>query len=71
MTLWVVGYAQWGPMVQKRVSDTYPVNLGQLNHYVVFGTKSDAVQDFQKSRTCPIEVKQTPLDPPKHPQNII
>ena len=27
-------------MAQKRVSDAFLVNIGQLDHYVVFGTKS-------------------------------
>ena len=56
------------PKVLKWVSDVYPVNIGQLNHYVVFGTKYSALQDFQRGKTCPIGVKQTPLDPPKPPQ---
>ena len=39
-----------------------PVNMGQLDHNVVFGTKSGAVQDFQRGKKCSIGVKQTPLD---------
>ena len=36
------------PKVQKWVRNAYPVNLGQLDHHVVFGTKSGAVKDFQR-----------------------
>ena len=32
--------------VQKWTNDAYPANIGQLDHYVVFGTKSGAIQDF-------------------------
>ena len=48
--------------VQIWVSDAYPVHIGQLGHYVVFGTKSGALQDFQRDKKGTIEVKQTPLD---------
>ena len=34
--------------VKKRVSDTDLVNIGQLDHYVVFGTKFGPVHDFAK-----------------------
>ena len=51
------------PEVQKWVSHSYLVNIGQLDHYVVFGTKFGAVQDFQKGKKCPLGVQQTPLDP--------
>ena len=56
-------------MAQKRVSDAFLVNIGQLDHYVVFGTKSGGIQDFQRGKMCPIGVKQTPPDPPKTPLN--
>ena len=67
----------WGPLVvprkvQKRVSDTDLVNIGQLDHYVVFGTKFGPVQDFQRGKKCPLGVKQTLLDPlyaPLRPPN--
>ena len=36
--------------VQKWVSDAYPVNMGQLDQYVVFGTKSGAIQDFRTGK---------------------
>ena len=49
------------PKVQKCVSDANPVNIGQLDHYVVFGTKSGALQDFQRDKKGTIGVKQTPL----------
>ena len=58
----------WGaPKVQKWVNDTYIANFGQLDHYVVFGTKFGAVQDFQRGKMCPIGIQQTPLDPPRPP----
>ena len=38
--------------VQKWVSDTYLVNIGQLDHYVVFGTKFGAVLDFQRGKSA-------------------
>ena len=36
--------------VKKRVSDTDLVNIGQLDHYVVFGTKFGPVQDVQRGK---------------------
>ena len=48
------------PKVWKWVSDAYPVNMGQMDHYVVFGTNSGA---FQRGTKCSIGVNQTPLDP--------
>ena len=38
------------PKVQKSVSDAYPGNIGHLDHYVVFGTQSGAVQDKTRHR---------------------
>ena len=52
----------------KWVSDAYLPDMGQLDHHVVFGTKSGAIQDFQRGKKHPIGVKQTPLDPPKPPK---
>ena len=56
---------KWGaPKVQfKWVSDTkviptYLANIGQLEHYVVFGTKSGAVKDFPRENKCPTWAKQ-------------
>ena len=40
--------ARRAPKVQKWAGDAYPVNIGQFDHYVVFGTKSGAEQDFQR-----------------------
>ena len=56
------------PMVQKLVSDAFLVNIGQLDHYIVFGTKSGGIQDFQRGKMCPIGVKQTP---PSRPGNSV
>ena len=36
--------------VQKRASDTKLVNIGRLDHYVVFGIKFGPVQDFQRDK---------------------
>ena len=52
----------------KWVSDAYLVIMGQLDHHVVFGTKSGAIQDFQRGKKCPVGVKQTPLGPPRPPK---
>ena len=59
------------PKILKGVSDANPVNIGQLDHFMVFRTKSIALQDFQRGKTCPIGVKQTPFDPPGSPQNSL
>ena len=53
------------PIGQKWASDAYPVNISQLDQYVVFGTKSSAVQDFQGNKKCPKGLKQTPSGPPQ------
>ena len=42
----LLGVPRGGPKVQKGVSGASSVNIGQLDHYVVFGTKSGAVRDF-------------------------
>ena len=62
---------RWATKVQKWVSDTYFVNIGQLEHYVVFETKFGAVQDVQMGKKCPVEIKQTPLDPLIPPKSAI
>ena len=49
------------PKFWKWVSDAYPVSMGQLDHHVVFGTKSGALHDFQRGKKCPMGVKQTPV----------
>ena len=36
---WPFGIPRGAPKVQKWVSDTYPVNITHLDHYVVFGTQ--------------------------------
>ena len=59
------------PKVQKLFSVAYLVNMGQLDHFMVFVTKSSVLQDFQRGKTCPIGVKQTPFDPPGPPQNSL
>ena len=63
-----LGTPKGGPKVQKWVSDADPINIGQLDHYVSFGTKSGAVQDFQRGKKCSLGVKQTPFDPPRPPK---
>ena len=64
----LLGAPMGAQKVWKWVGDACPVDMGQLDHCVVLGTKSGAVQDFQRGKKSPIGVKQTPLDPPKHPQ---
>ena len=49
------------PKVQKSVSDAYPGNIGHLDHYVVFGTPSGAVQDIRKGKNFSVGAKQTPV----------
>ena len=56
------GGTQGGPRVQKWVSDTYLVNIGHCSHYVVYGTKFGAVQDFQKGKKSSLGVQQTGLE---------
>ena len=63
-----LGTPRGAPKVRKWVSDFHPVNIGQLDHYVVFGTKSGVIQGFHRGKKCPIGVKQTPLDPPRLPK---
>ena len=62
--------ALWEPLggLQRSGNGSYPVNMSQLDHLVVFGTKSVPVQDFQRGKKCLRGFKQTPLDPLKHPQ---
>ena len=43
--------------VQKWVRDAFSENLGQLDHYVVLGTKSGAVQDLQRGKKCLLGVE--------------
>ena len=38
------------------VSDAYPVKLGQLDHFVEFGTTFGHVEDFQRGKNRPIRV---------------
>ena len=65
------------PNVRNWVSDTDLVNIGQLDHYVVIGTKFGAVQYFQSGKLCPLGVQTSrpllahlsPLDPPEPPPN--
>ena len=51
------GALRRAPKVQKWVSDAYSENIGQLDNGVVFGTKSGAVQDFQRGKKCQIGVE--------------
>ena len=63
-----LGVPRRAPMVQRWVSDAYLVTIDQLDHYLVFGTKSGAIPDLQSDKTCPIGVKQAPQTPPKSPR---
>ena len=51
--------------VLKWVSEGYPENIGQLNHYVVFGTKPGALQDFQRGKKSLQGSSRPPLTPPQ------
>ena len=55
------------PKVQKWVNDTYIINFGQLDHYMVLGTKFGAVQDFQRGKMFPIGIQQAHLTSPRPP----
>ena len=41
---------------------------GLWSHFVVFGTKFGAIQDFQRGKKSSLGVQQTPLDPPRPPK---
>ena len=60
-TCWSFGDPGGLRKVRKWVTGAYSVNMGQLDHHVVFGTKSGALQDFQRGKKCPMGVKQTPV----------
>ena len=66
-----MGAPRRAPKVLKLVSDAYLVNIDQLDHFLVLGTKSSALQDFQRGKKCPIGIKQTPFDLPGPPQNSL
>ena len=53
------GVSRGGPKVYKWVTDALTVHIGQLDNYVVFGTKSGA---FQRGTKNYIGVTQTLLD---------
>ena len=59
MALWEL--PKGTPKVQKWVIDTCFVNIGQLDHYVVFGTPSGAIQDIRMGKNCSVGAKQTPV----------
>ena len=59
MAFWEL--SEGAPKVQKSVSDDYPGNIGQLDHYVVFGTPSIAVQDIRMGKNCSVGAKQNPV----------
>ena len=63
-----LGTFRGAPKDWKWVSDAYLAKMGQLDYHVVFGTKSGALQDFQRGKKHPTGVKQTPLDPPRPPK---
>ena len=45
-----LGAPRGSPKVQKWVKGPSPVILGQLDHYVVFRTKSGVNEDFQRGK---------------------
>ena len=56
-----LGATRGAQKVQKSVRDAYPDNIGHLDHYVVFGTPSTAVQDIRMGKNCSLGAKQTPF----------
>ena len=44
----------FGGIKWSRNGSVMPIELGQLNKYLVFETKSGAMQNFQKGKKCPI-----------------
>ena len=56
-----LGATRGAQKVQKWVSDAYPGNIGQLDHSVVFGIQSGAVQDIRMGKNCSVGAKQTPI----------
>ena len=63
----LLGVPRGGPKVQKGVSGASSVNIGQLDHYVVFGTKSGAVQGLKVPCRGQADPFLTNLDPPDPP----
>ena len=57
------GVPRVGLKVQKGVSGASFVNIGQLDHYVVFGTKSGAVQGSKVPCRGQADPLLTNLDP--------
>ena len=52
-----------GPQLSKKwFKSASPVIVGHLDHYVVFGTKSGAEEDFQRGKKLLLGVKQNPPD---------
>ena len=47
-----LGPPRRAPMGQIWVSHAYPVNIGQFDHYVVFGTKSNAVHTSRGAKSA-------------------
>ena len=45
-----LGTPKGGPKVQKWVSDADPINIGQLDHYVSFGTQETPKMPFIGSK---------------------
>ena len=46
----LLGAPRRAPKVLKWVSDPYLVYIGQLDHFMVFGSKSTALKDFQRGK---------------------
>ena len=47
-----LGPPRRAPMGQIWVSHAYPVNIGHFDHYVVFGTKSNAVHTSRGAKSA-------------------
>ena len=46
----LLGTPRRAPKDWKWVSDAYLAKMGQLDYHLVFGTKSGALQDFQRGK---------------------
>ena len=64
-----LGVTRGAPKVQQSVSDAYPGNIGQLDHYEVFGIQSGVVQDIGMGKLVAMQTPvDHPIDPPRHSQ---
>ena len=46
----ILGALRGAPNLQKWTSDDFPVNICQLDYYVVFGAQSGLLQDLERGK---------------------